>query len=251
LRVDVVANLKILSEVGRKLTLDRIDVSGACNLDAVPRFPIPVESLPKALQSSGHSFQPKSGPETTKTTAIHNDGTFEIFGMLHALNKAIATELSTRDLWSDPVWPVLYLTPLFHRLLSCFRPELPGDEVQDACRLAAILHIREIQHMFGINTTPADVYVSKLKSLLTRDGQVNKEGSDIFSWVLIMGGIGASSMPVERSWFTANAVKIFQERGMRTWSDATSAIPQTLWIQEVFGASYAAFLDEVFQTYTV
>jgi hypothetical protein len=183
---------------------------------------------------------------TYSSTARWSFGTIEIFNLISTLNKSITSEPSKRNPWTDPVWATINLTPVLHRLFSLPKIFDKTEWLQESCRLTAILYVREIQRKFGLNTIPTDTYLSKLKSLMTKEMQWDLYNVDagILLWIMITGGI-AASYTKERSWFATSIASIMRQRGVRSWEDSVSSIPHSLWIQDVFEWSSASLGADV------
>lgn len=96
-----------------------------------------------------------------------------IFAVTTNLAHLITVDQASKRIWDDPVWSLLHTTPALHYLLSTPQPaDFPQDFDSNAiecARVTAILYVRHVQMRFGISTTPAAPYVSKLEDLLSND----------------------------------------------------------------------------------
>jgi hypothetical protein len=229
------------------LTCSRVDVTGATILDSVPRYPDTSELFPKECFES---FQEDTGYIGLASIA-QNPTIRRIFANLHNLTRLVELGLGSRNIWDDPVWSLFNITPVLHQLLSlskCSQAQTLEYSAQECARVAAVLYVREIQRKFGIAVTPAAPYVSKLRHLLSGgQGQVLSTYFQAdYPWILVVGGIGASSSP-SRSWFVTAAREYLQNSGMTSWNDAVkwSHLP---FIKDVFEQPFAIFGAEVLKT---
>ncbi|KAL2796677.1 hypothetical protein BJX66DRAFT_335661 [Aspergillus keveii] len=144
-----------------------VDVNGSYLQDIVPRYPQPFAVLTARSKLNVRLLdQPNFSTDGDYTAGIP---IFQFRDSIVELHDIIRSELSTRDLWTDIIFPGFHISPILHALLSQPRATVyvaMGDRLRECFRLAAVIYLSELRGLFGVDTIPGQLYGSKLQLLL-------------------------------------------------------------------------------------
>ncbi|KAJ0415224.1 hypothetical protein BJY00DRAFT_317985 [Aspergillus carlsbadensis] len=167
-----------------------VDVNGSYLQDIVPRYPQPFRILAIRSKLNIDVFDQLS--RTANGEYAAGMTIFQIRDRILELHDIIRSELSTRNLWTDIIFPGFHISPILHALLSQPRATVyddVDDRLRECFRLAAIIYLTELRGLFGVDTIPGQSYGSKLRLFLQGvDLPVYSEPANFYLvWALTVG----------------------------------------------------------------
>ena len=199
-------------------TLIRADINGAYLQDRPPYFDAPHDLLPS----------PSPLVDLASTTSI----IASICSMIHNLQEKISEALIERDVWQDPIFPGLHISPLLRALLSLqiqANESASKQRTTERFRLAAILYVSSLRARFGMDTAfQAPGYAEKLltvpSSLEDDDDLPTSALQDLLLWC---SAIAATSRCLSAD-LRIRFVPAVVARALATSMDDNDGLTQTL-----------------------
>lgn len=235
------------------LSSSRCELRGVYPQDIAPHFPVPKvwaelllfpqlqsSELPRknAIRRLWLNCMPgKAGWITIyETLTICSQ---DLFPFSSAGNELCSAKQSQAGAWINPV---------VHQLLR-FRPlEEFGVSseslIQEGCRIGSILYLAPIWRAFGVQPVYTEVFVGKLRDLLTNNcinwGQLWK----LHLWVLYMVAMEAEQF-TGIHWYAAKIAILLHEHDVFSWDLAIMYVKEVLWVERIFGGRDQALGREV------
>ena len=126
---------------------------------------------------------------------------------------------------------------------------LRDHSVYESCRLTALIY--GVAVIFPTPTIVLQELVPRLKlSIEASDIDYDESAlSDLFLWMLILGGIAAWDME-ERSWFVAQLVVLVRKKTSRDWENIQNTLETFLWMESACSSGGRQLWSEVIDQQT-
>jgi len=211
----------------------RVDLNSCCSMDISPRFPIPTNHI----NSYKHRFSLPSLPtrsrlNTSISSIFENPTISQSVQTLRDVQTTMQAEASRRDIFNDTIFPGIYLSPICHDILS-MRSHLEGNDaalaLQEAFRLACIIHISELRALFGFPAVAQSKYASKLQNLLYYSAIDWLVPDPFLLWVLAVVITAHKIRPEQRKWFITTFRIVLGTQEVESFEDLIFRLSKILW----------------------
>ena len=151
---------------------------------------------------------------------------------LLVLNALIAVGMPA--IFEDPFFLGMKINPIIIRL----RPSLqqkkePGEIIETACRLAALIYLSDIRIEFVLYHVTGYHFVERLRETALAETTEWEEFQDLRLWVLVIGAIKA--LPEDQLLFIDGIKRVLERLHIATWDDATLVVESILFNEEIYG----------------
>jgi hypothetical protein len=161
---------------------------------------------------------------------------------LFVLNALIAARMPA--IWEDPYFLGMQINPIVIRLRPSLENENePGETVETACRLAALLFLSDIRVEFVPYHVTGYHFVKRLEQIALLEITEWEEFQNLRLWVLVIGAIKAS--PADRLHFIEGVKRALERLYITTWEEATLVVASILFNEEIYGQRCRYFGREV------
>jgi hypothetical protein len=174
-----------------------VDVTGAYYQDTALQYPKPSEITFSYFTIHTVSYFPRSN---STSDLIHH-----FYKATKVIQNMMLNEISQRNLWRDPLFPAVHLTPLLGELLDTrnliddFSGSPNGFEV---FRSATLLYVSALRARFGIDTMTGDnVYSTKIQRLVSIQDSQNGLSVQFQVWILCVAYTSCSCSHYQKPWF--------------------------------------------------
>lgn len=159
---------------------------------------------------------------------------------LRQLNKILAAEVLTQDLWRHDTFAVFHLTPVFHELFSIVRGSMHDSyqaRQKECFRLAAILYMVGFREKFDPEPGSGMLYGTKLLTMLNTPGLTPSWGrsNHLLVWILTVASCSESLFHDLRQHFVARLSESIQVAAIKTSQEFVNLVRGIIWCDEAFG----------------
>lgn len=225
------------------------EVCGACAFNVPPNYPLPTRHIP-ALPTKPPIAASKTFVNTIyswRRLYPHREDFVKIFLDFHILNCMIQVGLP--KIWEDPWFLGLRINPIVLRLLpseTVFDGKGPGELIETACRLAALIYLGDIRVAFMEYHVMGCHFVEKLSDIMAYESEEWEEFQELKLWVLTVGAIKASA--AGREIFVEGIQKMVEVMDIETWDEVVQIVSDIIWLDEVYGQRFADLGKEIIAT---
>ncbi|KAL2869752.1 uncharacterized protein BJX67DRAFT_391757 [Aspergillus lucknowensis] len=223
-----------------------VDVNGSFMQDTIPRYPQPFTILAARSKLNIIPFEQPShaagGHYAEKLTRA------QLRSSISELHLIIQSELSMRDLWADVLFPGFHISPILHALLLQSRAAIDDSveaRLEESFRLAAIIYLTELRGLFGIDTVPGQLYVSKLR-LSLQDVAPAVYAEPYAVWALTVGACATCLDQELRTWFTVQLAETLTILRVPSFLAFRNVITDFLWCPEALGHALNSLNGQVY-----
>jgi hypothetical protein len=234
-----------------------VDISGSCDLDMPPNFPIPEYFIPRrpttsstgidALRNGSNNIEPHLSLIRHLKTECNNE-LVDILDDLMLATMNLRSDIARTHgqvYWNDSFYFPRHFNPLLHRLLSLSSEATKSTcaSVTEALRLACVLYTLTIRLEFGIFNTRAATQLRKLKAMMETWEERGiayafwKEAGLgwVKGWMLAMGLVASERKRAGGEWFEARLEKALMKLEMRI-EEFEQMMKGFLWIEDIHGS---------------
>ena len=177
--------------------------------------------------------------DTSVSSILENPTILRSVQSLREIHTIMLAEASRRDLFSDTIFPGIYLSPICHDMLS-MRSHLDGNDgtlaLQEAFRLACVIYISELRALFGFDARAQSKYAGRLQNLLYYSAIDWLVPDPFLLWTIVVAVTAKTIRPEQRKWFVNTFRVLLKTLGVESYEDLISRLSKAIWSEALLRA---------------